>query len=328
MTRAGEQESGQSAGEPKAVSGSGIGPACGARTEGRIPGISRSPIFVSARLALTVGWALLAAGCVQAPPVQAPVQAPAAAPAATGQPVPTMSPAAVTAEAEHLRMALAREVPHSLPAGGATDRLWIERAKAMLDRGFFAIGHPQMLVVVDRNPRVQQMRIVLAQPPGAPWQIIGGSKVSTGQAGRRYYYITPTGVFPHTDGILDYRALGTFNENHIRGLGLKGMRVWDFGWQTAHKGWRDDREPGDIRLLMHATDPDYLEQRLGRPASQGCVRVPAAMNRFLDLHGVLDADYEQDAATDPHIHALLLPDRRPSRLAGNTMVVIDSSQPN
>jgi hypothetical protein len=48
---------------------------------------------------------------------------------------------------------------------------------------------------------------------------------------------TPVGLFLHTADILDYRALGTFNENHIRGLGLKGMRVWDFGWQTAEKGW-------------------------------------------------------------------------------------------
>ncbi len=298
-----------------------------------MPGIgrrlaARGRIALPARLVLAAGWALLAAGCVQATPVLAPAPVPPAIPAATGRPVPTLSQAEIATEAEHLRTALAREVPHSLPAGGATDRQWIERTKAMLDRGFFGIDHPQLLVVVDRNPQIQQMRILLAQPPGKPWQVIGGSKISTGQAGRRYYYITPTGVFPHTDGILDYRALGTFNENHIRGLGLKGMRVWDFGWQTAHKGWREDGEPGDIRLLLHATDPDYLEQRLGRPASQGCVRISTAMNRFLDLHGVLDADYERNAASDLRINALLLPERRPSRLAGNAMVVIDSSQPD
>ena len=122
--------------------------------------------------------------------------------------------------------------------------------------------------MVDRNPAVQELRIILAQP-NATWEVIGGSKVSTGQSGRRGYFITPLGVFLHTDGILDYRALGTFNENHIRGLGLKGMRVWDFGWQTAERGWRVERDPAEIRLLMHATDPDYLEQRLGHPASEG-----------------------------------------------------------
>jgi hypothetical protein len=172
---------------------------------------------------------------------------------------------------------------------------------------------------------VQELRIMVAMPRGA-WQVIGGSKVSTGQAGRRGYFITPVGVFLHTDGILDYRALGTFNENHIRGLGLKGMRVWDFGWRPAERGWKSADDLVDIRLLMHATDPDYLEQRLGRPASQGCVRVPAAMNRFLDVHGVLDADYELAARDNLRFRSILRLEREPSPLAGNAMIVVDSSQ--
>jgi hypothetical protein len=171
------------------------------------------------------------------------------------------------------------------------------------------------------------LRIILAQP-NATWQVIGGTKVSTGQAGRRGYFITPTGVFLHTDAILDYRALGTFNENHIRGLGLKGMCVWDFGWQTAERGWRTDRDEAEIRLQLHATDPTYLEQRLGRPASEGCVRVPATLNRFLDLLGVLDADYERDAPNDLRLAGVLLPDRQPTPLAGDALVVVDSSQAN
>jgi hypothetical protein len=182
-----------------------------------------------------------------------------------------------------------------------------------------------LIIVVDRNPKVQELRIMVAQPAAQPWYVIGGSKVSTGQAGRRGYFITPTGVFPHLAGILDYRALGTFNENHIRGLGLKGMRVWDFGWEQAEKGWLPDHQTGEIRLLMHATDPDSLERRLGRPASQGCVRVPASMNRFLDLRGVLDADYEQAARDDARLAEILLPEREPTELAGDLLVVIDSS---
>jgi hypothetical protein len=134
-------------------------------------------------------------------------------------------------------------------------------------------------------------------------------------------------VFLHTADILDYRALGTYNENHIRGLGVKGMRVWDFGWQTARKGWRADGEEGEIRLLMHATDPAYLEQRLGRPASQGCVRIPTNMNRFMDINGVLDIDYERSSAYDPRVLAVLLPDRTPTPLAGRALVVIDSAAP-
>jgi len=133
-------------------------------------------------------------------------------------------------------------------------------------------------------------------------------------------------VFLHTDAILGYRAEGTYNENGIRGLGIKGMRVWDFGWQNAVKGWRSDGERGDIRLLMHATDPAGLEQRIGRPASQGCVRIPTALNKFLDRHGVLDFDYERAAMTDARYQRLLRPDRTPTPFAGNAMVVVDSQE--
>jgi hypothetical protein len=147
--------------------------------------------------------------------------------------------------------------------------------------------------------------------------------------GRFDHYITPRGVFHVTTAILGYRAEGTLNENGIRGLGAKGMRVWDFGWQMAAKGWdagpgKPDRIP--IRLMMHATDPDRLEQRIGHPASEGCVRIPAAMNRFLDNHGVLDAEYERAAATEIRFRALLPKDRHPTTLAGNTMVVVDSAE--
>ena len=190
------------------------------------------------------------------------------------------------------------------------------------------IDRPQLLVVVDRNPRVQELMVILAEPQG-DWQVIGGSHVSTGQKGRFDHYVTPLGVFHLTDAILGYRAEGTLNENGIRGLGAKGMRVWDFGWHVAQKGWAEppgkpDRTP--IRLMLHATDPDKLEQRIGRPASQGCIRVPTTMNRFLDLHGVMDADYEKAAATEIRFRALLLPNREPSPYAGNTLVVIDSSE--
>ena len=239
---------------------------------------------------------------------------------------PVLTPAQVDAEAANLRDALKREVPHLSPRRPERDQAWISRAQAVVAASGERqpIDRPQLIVVVDRNPAVQAMAIILARPEG-PWEVIGGTRVSTGQVGRFDYYITPLGVFRHTDSILDYRAEGTFNENHIRGLGLKGMRVWDFGWQTAGKGWRPDREQGPMRLLMHATDPANLEFRIGRPASKGCIRVPAAINRFMDHHGVLDADYERAAKVDPMFRAVLPRDRVPTPLAGNALVVIDSA---
>ncbi len=235
---------------------------------------------------------------------------------------------AVEPEMLRLRDALAHEVQHLVPHTAASDAAWVAFARAETTGAEMVIDRPQLLVVVDRNPLVQQLAIVLATPDGE-WQAVGGTKVSTGSTGRFDHYITPRGVFQLTDAVLGYRAEGTLNENGIRGLGAKGMRVWDFGWQVAMKGWNAGPGKPDrtlIRLMMHATDPARLEQRIGHPASQGCIRVSSAMNRFLDRHGVLDSEYERLAATDIRFRSLLLPGREPTPLAGNTLVVVDSGE--
>ena len=274
-----------------------------------------------------IGLLLTISACVETPAPRPDIPTPRStalnAPAA--EPPHVSAPLDVYAEVTRLRTALMREMPGMTVDKPEQVRAWIVQTQAAVAAGSLAIDRPQFLVVVDRNPRVQQMRILLARPDGA-WESLGGTKVSTGQTGRRDYYLTPTGVFLHTDAILDWRAEGTFNAQHIRGLGLKGLRVWDFGWQFTTKGWGTGEEQSEIRLLLHATDPDYLEQRLGRPASKGCVRIPAAMNRFLDRHGLLDADYERIAKDDPRFEALLLPDRTATPLAGNALIVVDSSE--
>ena len=78
-----------------------------------------------------------------------------------------------------------------------------------------------------------------------------------------------------------------------------------------------------MRLQMHATDPRVPESRLGRVASEGCIRIPATLNVFLDLHGVLDADYE---AADEAGQSLwvLKPGRRTIPWPGRYMVIVDS----
>ena len=254
----------------------------------------------------------------EAPPVTQ-EQPPAVLP-----PEPQLTPAEVQQDEDKLRAALAAEVKGSTaPMPRGPD--WIGLAKAALaSTDQPPIDRPQIIIVVDRSPAVQAMRLVLARPGNGAWEVLGGTHVSTGQTGRFDHYITPTGVFPHTDAILDWRAEGTFNENHIRGLGLRGMRVWDFGWQNASKGWLDNQS-GPMRLLMHATDPANLEHRIGRRASSGCIRIPDAMNLFLDRHGILDHDYERIAGDDIRYRALLRSDRTPTPLAGTLLVVIDSS---
>lgn len=186
------------------------------------------------------------------------------------------------------------------------------------------IVRPQIVVIVDRNPHVQKLSLVLALPESKNWIGIGQVPVSTGATGRKFHYITPTGVFPNDISRLGYRALGTFNENHIRGIGLKGLRVWDFGWHDAQKGWSGNGKYGFIRLEMHATDPANLEYRLGRPDSDGCIRIPTAFNRFMDHNGLIDASYEAESKTSPTINAILAKDREPTPIAGDYVVVIDS----
>jgi hypothetical protein len=287
---------------------------------------------MTARLSFIAMAALALIGCAAASQGRAgtPIRLAADAPVTDAEPgaillppPPPLTPEQVQAEDARLRAALAQEVPGStqLPAN---DPDWIALAKAQLAQGGQVIDRPQMVVLVDRNPRVQAIRLLLARPGDGKWEVLGGTHVSTGETGRFDHFITPIGVFPHTDAILDWRAEGTFNENHIRGLGLKGMRVWDFGWQSADKGWLSDQS-GQMRLLMHATDPANLEHRIGRRASKGCVRIPDAMNLFLDRHGILDYDYERAAAYDDRYRALLRADRTPTPLAGDLLIVVDSS---
>ena len=239
--------------------------------------------------------------------------------------LPSLEPAETSVEANRLRKALNGEVQSLLRPTQAQQRRWIAMVRQMLAEQDREISRAQLLVAVDRNPHVQTLMLIVAQPSG-PWMVLGGTHVSTGEPNRHGYYITPTGVFVHNDSILDYRAQGTFNENHIRGLGLRGMRVWDFGWQWARKGWLANGERGQIRLLMHSTDPTYLAHRIGRPASEGCIRVPADMNKFIDRHGVLDVDYQQAAVDDVAFRAILPRDAKPTALSGDTLVVVDSSE--
>lgn len=262
---------------------------------------------------------------VMPPPAPVGASADQASPALDIPPLPALDDDAARSEARHLLQAMQREVPHFQVASPEDAARWIMLAHAQLARANITIDRAQVLMVVDRNPRVQRVCFVLALPDNEEWLVLGGTRVSTGQAGRKYYYLTPTGVFINSPDRLGYRAEGTRNEHGIRGLGARGMRVWDMGWQWAVKGWRSDREQGQIRLEIHATDPDFLEARLGRPASEGCVRIPAALNRFMDRHGLLDAQYEQAASYDGRFRALLPHDRTPSPIAGDAMVVVDSS---
>ncbi len=199
-------------------------------------------------------------------------------------------------------------------------------ARAMLQKVRATIDTPQVLFVVDRSPKVQRLWVVVAYPGNRPWDVLGQVHVSTGKPGRKEHFRTPVGVFQNDTAILGYRAQGTYNENHIRGIGIRGMRVWDFGWQTTDD-WRTPGAPMAVRMEMHATDPAVLEPRLGRWDSEGCIRIPTRFNSFIDHAELIDAKLRAAAITERRFAALLPKDGSPSPLAGDRLVVIDSSDP-
>lgn len=181
---------------------------------------------------------------------------------------------------------------------------------------------PQYVVLVDRSPQVQALLLFWLSDAGLA-EFIGASPVSTGRKGGVMYYETPLGVFDHSVANPDFRAEGTENALGILGYGIKGVRVYDFGWEWARKTWKPGE--GKMRLQMHATDPRYLEPRLGSVQSMGCIRIPATLNLLFDHYGVLDADYEQAIASGRHFW-VLKPDREPTPWPGRYLVVIDTNR--
>jgi hypothetical protein len=191
--------------------------------------------------------------------------------------------------------AAAPQPPAALAAAFATDvdrkldipsdelRRYTQRTEAALARAGIVPPVAQYLVVVDRDPWVQAL-LLLHRTEYAQYRLIGAAPVSTGRPGGVGHFETPLGVFEHrAEG--DFRADGTPDENGILGYGDKGMRVFDFGWQAAAA----DGRTVQMRLLMHATDPQALEPRLGNAQSDGGIRIPATLDRLLDRYGVLDA---------------------------------------
>ena len=68
----------------------------------------------------------------------------------------TLSQSDVDRHAAALRAALLREVPQHIADTPDGNRAWISRAKAVTAAAAFVVDHAQLLVVIDRNPAVQE----------------------------------------------------------------------------------------------------------------------------------------------------------------------------
>ncbi|SOE63677.1 hypothetical protein SAMN05414139_02361 [Burkholderia sp. D7] len=218
----------------------------------------------------------------------------------------------------------ANEVPRRLIVPAADQARYGAKLQHALDERALGKLANEYVVLVDRSPNVQALFIYFRATPNDVWQMIGATPVSTGRPGTYDHFVTPPGVFEHTPHNMDFRAEGTVNEFGIRGYGSRGMRIYDFGWALGERGWGKGGT-SQMRLQMHATDPDKLEPVLGILHSKGCVRIPAALNEFLDERGILDAEYEALADAGQSLW-VLTPRRAPTSWAGRYLVVIDSER--
>ncbi len=227
------------------------------------------------------------------------------------------------AEAAPLGEEFAREVDLRLDVPRAAQEEYATRLAGALAHAGLPAASAQYYLLVDRSPRVQAA-FVFWHGLDERWELVGATPVSTGKPGEFEYFLTPLGVFAHSLASLDFRAEGTLNEKGVMGYGAKGMRVFDFGWVEAERGW-DDGGMSPMRLQVHATDPKLLEPLLGTAHSKGCIRIPASLDVFLDRHGLLDADYEAAAASGRKLW-MLREDRMPTLTPGRFLVVVDSGR--
>ena len=185
------------------------------------------------------------------------------------------------------------------------------------------ITRSQYVIIVDRN-NFTQAAMIFWLTPEHKFKFIGASPISTGKPGRYDHFTTPLGIFEHTTSNPDFRAEGTKNKLGFKGYGNKGIRIYDFGWQQAARGWGRGGE-GLIRLQMHSTDPDRLEMREGSAQSKGCIRIPATLNAFIDRHGILDQDYE-NAMTAGKTFWVISKDRKGTPFSGKFLLVVDTKR--
>jgi hypothetical protein len=225
-------------------------------------------------------------------------------------------------DALKLRDSFESDVTRRLAVPPADQQAYAQRLQAALaEKGLGALAR-QYVVLVDRNPNVQALFLYFRGNPTDAWALIGASPVSTGLPGRYDHFVTPIGVFDHSPQNMDFRAEGTLNENGIRGYGARDMRIFDFGWTDAERGWGKGGM-SSMRFQMHATDPEKLEPLLGIRHSKGCVRIPNSLDRFLDHHGILDAQYQAIADAGIALWVLHV-DRATTPWAGRYLVVVDS----
>lgn len=153
-------------------------------------------------------------------------------------------------------------------------RRLVQRAFAAAE---LATPNGQFVLMVDRAPHTQAAVLWWLPPEGGfdAARVVGASPVSTGRVSGYDHFETPLGVFPHSPANPDFRAEGTRNAKGICGYGVRGMRVFDFGWQQGWRGWGGGGW-GQMRLQLHATDPQRLNRAWGHHSPRAASALPPA----------------------------------------------------
>ncbi len=128
----------------------------------------------------------------------------------------------------------------------------------------------QFIMWVDRSAQMQAI-LLFWRPSAGEAILVGASPASTGRPSGFEHFETPLGVFDHSTANLDFRAEGTENELGICGYGVRGMRVFDFGWVQGQRAWR---KKGEARCVCRCTPPTHAASS----------RASAHASRRLHLH--------------------------------------------
>ncbi len=230
------------------------------------------------------------------------------------------SPDLASLDGTTLAQNYAQEVRPRLTIPDAEQNAWALLLSTLLADKDLA---PQYVVLVDRNPFIQAVTIYW-MAPDRTFHFIGASPASTGKPGRFDHFITPTGIFEHTIANPDFRAEGTRNENGILGYGRRGMRVYDFGWQQAERGWGwAAKPPCASRCTLPTPSSWRSDSALSSPKAASAS--PPTLNTFIDRHAILDADYEQAMASGQTFW-VLSQTREPTPWSGRYLVIVDTER--
>lgn len=125
-----------------------------------------------------------------------------------------------------------RQIDRRLELPPSEQRVYAEALdNALRSKGILPLAS-QLFVLVDRSQHVQAVMVFWRGASGESI-FIGASPASTGRPSGFEHFETPLGVFEHSIANPDFRAEGTQNELGICGYGIRGMRVFDFGWIPA-----------------------------------------------------------------------------------------------